>query len=120
MINYLTSFTYDAMITFLTLPNAMVSLALFPESISIIVPSPKTLCLTLSPMSKFAMISLPIRLSINYQVKQINHEVGKKHHRESTYNNPNVHIKTIEPYIYFVNHLFPITKIIKKKIDSCK
>jgi len=45
------------------------------------------------------MISLPIRLSINYQVKQVNHEVGKKHHRESTYNNPNVHIKTIEPYI---------------------
>lgn len=73
-----------------------------------------------STIKSFFMISLPIRLSINYQVKQINHEVGKKHHRESTYNNLNVLIKTIEPYISLVNHLFPITKIIKKKIDSCK
>ena len=39
------------------------------------------------------MISLPIRLSINYHVKQVNHEVGKKPPRESTYKNPNVHIK---------------------------
>jgi len=55
VLNYFSSFTNDAMITFLTLPNAMVSLALFPESISIIVPSPKTLCLTLSPRAKFAI-----------------------------------------------------------------
>ena len=51
------------------------------------------------------MISLPIRLSINYQVKQINHEVAKKHYRGSTYNNPNVHIKIIIPCIYLVKHL---------------
>jgi hypothetical protein len=30
-------------------------LALFPTAISVIVPSPKTLCLTLSPMSKFSI-----------------------------------------------------------------
>ena len=52
------------------------------------------------------MISLPIRFSINYQVKQVNHEVAKKHHRKSTYNNPNVNIKIFIPYIYLVNHLF--------------
>ena len=51
------------------------------------------------------MISLPIRLSINYQIKQVNHKVGKKHRRKSTYNNPNVHIKTIEPCIYIIKHL---------------
>ena len=96
---YLRSFTNDDLITFLPSSNMMVRLALFPSAISVIVPSPKTLCLTLSPMSKSAMISLPIRLYINYQVKQVNHEVGIKHHRGITYNNPNVHIKTIEPYI---------------------
>ena len=51
------------------------------------------------------MISLPIRFSNKYQVKQVNHEVGKKHHRQSTYKNPNVHIKTIEQNIYLVKHL---------------
>ena len=102
VLNYFSSFTNDDLITFLPSSNMMVILALFPESISTIVPSPKTLCLTLSPMSKFAMISLPIRLSNKYQVKQINHEVGKKHHRESTYNNPNVHIKIIIPCKYLV------------------
>ena len=40
---------------FLSLPNAMVRLALFPTAISVIVPSPKTLCLTLSPMPKSAI-----------------------------------------------------------------
>ena len=59
-----------------------------------------------STIKSFFMISLPIRLSNKYQVNQINHEVGIKHHRGSTYNNPNVHIKTIEPYIYLVYHLF--------------
>ena len=54
---YLRSFTYDDLITFLSLPNAMVRLALFPSAISIIVPSPKTLCLTLSPMSNSAIYS---------------------------------------------------------------
>ncbi len=51
------------------------------------------------------MISLPILFSINYQVKQVNHEIGKKHRRKSTYNNPNVHIKIFIPYIYLVKHL---------------
>ena len=52
---YFSSFTNDDLITFLSLPNAMVRLALFPSAISIIVPSPKSLCLTLSPMSKLAI-----------------------------------------------------------------
>ena len=52
------------------------------------------------------MISLPIRLSINYQVKQVNTEIGKKHRSKNTYNNPNVHIKTIVPCIYIIKHLF--------------
>jgi len=52
------------------------------------------------------MISLPIRLSINYQVKQVNHEVGKKHRRKSTYNNPNIFILIIIPCKYLVKHLF--------------
>ena len=45
----------------------------------------------------FFMFSLPIRLSINYQVKQVNTEVGKKYRSTSTYKNPNVHIKIIIP-----------------------
>jgi len=52
---YFSSFTNDDMITFLPSSNMMVRLALLPASISTIVPSPKTLCLTLSPMSKSAI-----------------------------------------------------------------
>ena len=52
---YLTSFTNDEMITFSSLPNAMVRLAQFPSAISFIVPSPKTLCLILFPISKSAI-----------------------------------------------------------------
>ena len=48
---------------------------------------------------------LPISLAINYQVKQVNHEVAKKHRRKSNYNNPNVHIKIFIPCIYLVKHL---------------
>ena len=102
MINYLSSFTNDDLITFLPSLNMMVRLALFPESISTIVPSPKTLCLTLSPMSNFAMISLPISLSKKYQVNQVNHEVGKKHNKESTYNKPNILILIKIPCKYLV------------------
>jgi len=50
------------------------------------------------------MISLPISLAINYQVKQVNHEVGKKHRRKSTYNNPNILILIIKPCNYLVKH----------------
>ena len=39
VLNYLSSFTNDDIITFLPSSNAMVSLALFPESVSTIVPS---------------------------------------------------------------------------------
>ena len=42
---------------------------------------------------KIEMDRLPIRLSINYQVKQVKHGVAKKHRRKRTYNNPNIHIK---------------------------
>ena len=68
------------------------------------------------------MISLPISLSKKYQVNQVNHEVGKKHRRKSTYNNPNIFIliiipckylviippfpKVIPPCNYLVKHLF--------------
>ena len=52
------------------------------------------------------MSSLPIRLSKKYHVKQVSTEVGKQHQSKSTYNNPNIQIKIIIPYIYLVNHLF--------------
>ena len=52
---YLSSFTNDDLITFLPSSNMMVRLALFPSAISVIVPSPKTLCLILSPMSNVAI-----------------------------------------------------------------
>ena len=55
VLNYLSSFTNDDLITFLPSSNMMVRLVLFPSAISVIVPSPKTLCLTLSPMSKFSI-----------------------------------------------------------------
>ena len=53
----------------------------------------------------YSRFHLPISFSKNYQVKQVNHEVAKKHRRKSTYNNPNVHIKIFIPYIYLVKHL---------------
>jgi len=55
VLNYFSSFTNDDLITFLPSSNMMVRLALFPSAISVIVPSPKTLCLILSPMSKSAI-----------------------------------------------------------------
>ena len=55
VLNYFSSLTNDDLITFLPSSNMMVRLALFPSAISVIVPSPKTLCLTLSPMSKFSI-----------------------------------------------------------------
>jgi len=55
VLNYFSSLINDDLITFLPSSNAMVRLALFSSAISIIVPSPKTLCLTLSPMSKFSI-----------------------------------------------------------------
>ena len=63
VLNYFSSFTNDDMITFLPSSNAMVSLALFPASISIIVPSPKTLFTTLSPMSKSAIYLSSLSMS---------------------------------------------------------
>ena len=57
VLNYFSSFTNDEMITFSSLPNAMVSLFISPSAISTIVPSPKTLCLTLSPMSNAIYLS---------------------------------------------------------------
>ena len=55
VLNYFRSLTNNDMITFIPSSNAMVSLALFPASISTISPSPKSLCLTLAPMSKLAI-----------------------------------------------------------------
>ena len=55
VLNYLTGLTNDDLINFLPSSNVMVRLALFPSAISVIVPSPKTLCLILSPMSKSAI-----------------------------------------------------------------
>ena len=55
VLNYFSSLTNDDMITFLSSLNAMVSLSLFPASISTISPSPKTLCITLSPMENFTI-----------------------------------------------------------------
>ena len=64
VLNYFSSFTNDDLITFLPSSNMMVRLALFSLAISVIGPSPKTLCLTLSPMSKSAMM-------INYLEKEV-------------------------------------------------
>ena len=55
VLNYFRSFTNDDLITFLPSSNMMVRLALFHSTISTIVPSPKSLCLTLSPMSKLTI-----------------------------------------------------------------
>ena len=55
VLNYFGSFTNDDLITFLPSSNMMVRLALFPSAISTISPSPKTLCLILSPMSNSAI-----------------------------------------------------------------
>ena len=60
------------------------------------------------------MIMLPISLSKKYQVNQVNHEVGKKHNKESTYNKPNIlilikipckYLVIIIPCNYLVKHL---------------
>jgi len=53
----------------------------------------------------YSRFHLPISLSKKYQVNQVNHYVGKKHQRQTTYNNPNIFIKIIPPCIYFVKHL---------------
>ena len=55
VLNYFSSFTNEDLITFLPSSNMMVRLALFPSAIFVIVPSPKILCLTLSPISKSAI-----------------------------------------------------------------
>ena len=55
VLNYFSSFTNDDLITFLPSSNMMVRLALLSSAISVIVSSPKILCLTLSPMSKFSI-----------------------------------------------------------------
>ena len=73
------------------------------------------MAITIMGNKSFFMISLPIRLSKKYQVKQVNHYVAKKHQRQRTYNNPNIFILIIIPckYLviippcnYLVNHLF--------------
>ena len=56
---------------------------------------PKNQHIPIIKLTYIYLIRLPIRLSKKYQVKQVNHEVGKKYSRESTYKNPNVHIKII-------------------------
>ena len=114
VLNYFSSFTNDDLITFLPSSNMMVRLALFPSAISVIVPSPKTLCSTLSPMSKSAIISLPIRLSKKYQVNQVNHYVGKKHQRHTSYNKPNILILIIIPCKYLV--IIPPCKYLVKHL----
>ena len=48
------------------------------------------------------MIRLPIRLSKKYQVNQVNHEVGKKHRTETTYNKPNICTLIKIPFKYLV------------------
>ena len=80
------------------------------------------------------MIRLPISLSKKYQVNQVNHEVGKKHHKHSTYNKPNILIlikipckylviippfpKVIPPCKYLVNHLFLLMYAITTKMAN--
>jgi len=56
------------------------------------------------------MIRLPISLSKKYQVNQVNHEVGKKHNKESTYNKPNILILIKIPCKYLVI-IIPFPKV---------
>ena len=56
------------MITFLSSLNTMVSLSLFPVSISTISPSPKTLCITLSPMENFAIYLFLLMYAITTKI----------------------------------------------------
>ena len=58
---------------------------------------PKNQHIPIIKLTYIYLIRLPIRLSINYQVKQVDHEVAKENRSPSTYKNPNVLIKTIEP-----------------------
>ena len=67
---------------------------------------PKNQHIPIIKLTYIYLIRLPIRLSKKYQVKEINHEVAKKHCSPSTYNNLNVLIKVSIPFIYLVNHLF--------------
>jgi len=57
------------------------------------------------------MISLPIRLSKKYQVNQVNHEVGKKHHKHKTYKKSNILILIKIPCKYLVI-IIPFPKVI--------
>ena len=68
VLNYFSSLTNDDMITFLSSLNAMVSLSLFPVSISTISPLPKTLCITLSPMEIFAIYLFLLMYAITTQI----------------------------------------------------
>ena len=68
VLNYFSSLTNDDMITFLSSLNAMVSLSLFPVSISTISPSPKTLCITLSPMENFAIYLFLLMYAITAKI----------------------------------------------------
>jgi len=68
VLNYFSSLTNDDMITFLSSLNAMVSLSLFPVSISTISPSPKTLCITLSPMENFAIYLFLLMYAITTKI----------------------------------------------------
>ena len=68
VLNYFSSLTNDDIITFLSSLNAMVSLSLFPVSISTISPSPKTLCITLSPMENFAIYLFLLMYAITTKI----------------------------------------------------
>ena len=57
------------------------------------------------------MISLPISLSKKYQVNQVNHEVGKKHHKHKTYKKSNILILIKIPCKYLVI-IIPFPKVI--------
>ena len=76
----MTSFTYFDKITFLSSLNAMVSFAVSAKPlISSISPSPKSLCITLSPMENFAIyltnctssIHTPMTIHFNHFIKKI-------------------------------------------------
>ena len=72
---------------------------------------PKNQHIPIIKLTYIYLIRLPIRLSINYQVKQVNTEVSKKHRSTSTYNNPNILILIIIPCKYLVI-IIPFPKVI--------
>jgi len=120
VLNYFSSFTNDDLITFLPSSNMMVRLALFPSAISVIVPSPKTLCLILSPMSNSAIylssLSMP---KFNNNNKLLSQNIYQSVHSNMN-RGADISLCIIIPFIIFIRIIlnkFPIISFRVIKIN---